>query len=58
MHVAHAHGEAKFWLTPQVALANNTGLSDTQLRHNGLLVANAQQIAAARRMLHADQRQR
>ena len=32
VHVAHADGEAKFWLTPQAALANHTGLSATQLR--------------------------
>ena len=32
VHVSHADGEAKFWLTPQVALANHTGLSETQLR--------------------------
>ena len=32
VHVAHPDGEAKFWLTPQVALANTTGLSATQIR--------------------------
>ena len=32
MHVAHADGEAKFWLTPQVVIANNTGLSTAQIR--------------------------
>jgi len=32
VHVAHADGEAKFWLTPQVALADHTGLSAAQLR--------------------------
>ena len=32
VHVAHADGEAKFWLTPKVALANHTGLSATQIR--------------------------
>ena len=32
VHVSHVDGEAKFWLTPQVALANHTGLSETQLR--------------------------
>lgn len=32
VHVAHADGEAKFWLTPQVVLANQTGLSATQIR--------------------------
>ena len=32
VHVARADGEAKFWLTPQAALANHTGLFATQLR--------------------------
>jgi len=32
VHVSHVDGEAKFWLSPQVALANHTGLSATQLR--------------------------
>ena len=32
VHVAHPDGEAKFWLTPQVAVANHTGLSAKQLR--------------------------
>ena len=32
VHVAHADGEAKFRLTPQVALASQTGLSSKQLR--------------------------
>lgn len=32
VHVAHADGEAKFWITPEVALANPTGLSRVQLR--------------------------
>ncbi len=32
VHVAHADGEAKFWLTPLVAVASSTGLSERQLR--------------------------
>ena len=32
VHVAHPDGEAKFWLSPVVALANHTGLSERQLR--------------------------
>lgn len=32
VHVEHADGEAKFWLTPVVALATYTGLSQRQLR--------------------------
>ena len=31
VHVAHPDGEAKFWLTPSVALATQTGLSARQL---------------------------
>lgn len=31
VHVAHPAGEAKFWLTPSVELANHTGLSRHQL---------------------------
>lgn len=32
MHVHVPDGEAKFWLTPLVALATSTGLSTRQLR--------------------------
>ena len=32
VHVAHPDGEAKFWLTPHVALATHVGLSDRQRR--------------------------
>ncbi len=32
VHVAHPDGEAKFWLTPEVAVATATGLSQKQLR--------------------------
>ena len=32
VHVSHPDGEAKFWLTPDVALVNQTGLSATQIR--------------------------
>lgn len=31
VHVAHPDGEAKFWLEPDVALANHTGLSKKEL---------------------------
>jgi ribosomal protein L16/L10AE len=31
VHVAHPDGEAKFWLTPTVALATSVGLSERQL---------------------------
>lgn len=39
VHVAHGDGEAKFWLTPQVTLANHTGLSATQLRQAQAVVS-------------------
>ena len=32
VHIAHPDGEAKFWLTPEVALAGQTGMSTRQLR--------------------------
>jgi hypothetical protein len=32
VHVAHPDGEAKFWLTPEVDLAVNIGLSAAQAR--------------------------
>ena len=32
VHISHPDGEAKFWLTPTVELANNVGLSQTQVR--------------------------
>ena len=32
VHVSHPDGEAKFWLTPVIALADHTGLSAKQLR--------------------------
>lgn len=38
VHVAHADGEAKFWLTPQVVLASHTGLSAEQIRQAQVVV--------------------
>ena len=38
VHVAHPDGEAKFWLLPQVTLANHTGLSATQIRQSQAVV--------------------
>jgi hypothetical protein len=41
-------GEAKFWLEPAVALAQNYGLSEQQLRAaQGHVEANADEIRAA-----------
>lgn len=31
VHVAHPDGEAKFWLEPEVILANHTGLTQKEL---------------------------
>lgn len=31
VHVSHPDGEAKFWLAPEVALADSVGLSARQL---------------------------
>ena len=38
VHVAHPDGEAKFWLSPAVALATHTGLSRRQLREAQIVV--------------------
>ena len=45
VHVAHPDGEAKFWLTPTIALADSVGLTARQLadaqdvieRHTGAI---------------------
>ena len=48
VHVAHPDGEAKFWLTPQVTLANHTGLSARQLREAQTVVeSHLEEIAHA-----------
>ncbi len=39
VHVNHPDGEAKFWLTPELALATNTGLSPKQIKKALNLVA-------------------
>jgi hypothetical protein len=48
VHVAHADGEAKFWLTPDVHLAVNIGLSSAQVRQAQAVVsAHLQEIQDA-----------
>jgi hypothetical protein len=48
VHVAHPDGEAKFWLTPDVHLAVNIGLSQAQLRQAQAVVeAHLQEIQDA-----------
>lgn len=39
IHVAHPHGEAKFWLQPSLALAKHTGLSGRELADAERVVA-------------------
>ncbi len=38
VHISHPDGEAKFWINPQVELAVNVGLSQTQIRQAQILV--------------------
>ena len=48
MHVQCPDGEAKFWLEPQIALAQNHGLNDRQIRAvAGLIEDHADEIRAA-----------
>ena len=48
VHVAHPDGEAKFWLTPAVALATSTGLSERQLRDaQSIVEAHREEISHA-----------
>ena len=48
VHVAHPDGEAKFWLTPIVALATSVGLSDRQLREaQGIVEEHHEEIRHA-----------
>ncbi len=39
VHVSHPDGEAKFWLMPQIELAVNIGLSQTQVRQAQAVVS-------------------
>lgn len=48
VHVAHPDGEAKFWLTPDVPLAVNIGLSASQVRQaQAVVMAHIQEIEDA-----------
>jgi len=40
VHVAHPDGEAKFWLSPDVELAKQTGLGEHVIRAAEQLVAD------------------
>ena len=52
VHVAHPDGEAKFWLTPEIAVATTTGLSPRQLRE-AQAVVRARPATAKGRYLEA-----
>lgn len=48
VHVSHPDGEAKFWLTPDVALATGIGLSPKQLREaERIVVVHLKEIVNA-----------
>lgn len=48
VHVECSDGEAKFWLEPAVALAQNYGMSEQQVRAaQDLVEAHADEIRAA-----------
>jgi Domain of unknown function (DUF4160) len=48
VHVEHPDGEAKFWLTPSVALATSTGLSKRQQREaEAVVIAHIKEIQDA-----------
>jgi Domain of unknown function (DUF4160) len=48
VHVSHPDGEAKFWLTPHVALADGAGLSPKQLKEaERLVTVHLQEITNA-----------
>ena len=48
VHVSHPDGEAKFWLTPELALATSIGLSSRQLKKaEKLVVAHLEEIIHA-----------
>jgi hypothetical protein len=48
VHVHHADGEAKFWLEPEIALAQNYGLPDHAIREaEKLVMAHRKEICDA-----------
>jgi hypothetical protein len=48
VHVAHPDGEAKFWLTPNIHLAVNIGLTAVQVRQAQVVVeAHVEEIEDA-----------
>ena len=48
VHVSHPDGEAKFWLSPRLALATSTGLSPKQIKEaQRLVVVHMEEITHA-----------
>ena len=48
VHVNHPDGEAKFWLSPELALATSTGLSSQQIKEaQRLVVVRREEITHA-----------
>ncbi len=48
VHVSHPDGEAKFWMSPELALATSTGLSSKQIKEaQALVVVHMKEIAHA-----------
>ncbi len=43
VHVSHSDGEAKFWVEPNIELALNLGLSQSQIREAMALVVEHEQ---------------
>ncbi len=48
VHVSHPDGEAKFWMSPELALATSTGLSPKQIKEaQRLVVVHMEEITHA-----------
>jgi hypothetical protein len=48
VHVNHPDGEAKFWLSPELALATSTGLSAQQIKEaQRLVIVHTEEITHA-----------
>jgi hypothetical protein len=54
VHVQHAAGEAKFWLEPKLALAQNHGLSARQVAAALRLIENNKMKSALRGKITSD----
>jgi Domain of unknown function (DUF4160) len=48
VHVSHPDGEAKFWISPELALATSTGFSPKQIKEaQRLVVVHMKEITHA-----------